>query len=246
MPLFATIILAALAESIVSFSGAALVIFKEEKVRRAAHFIVSFAVGALLGVSFLELLPEAIEMSSVGAILPWTLVGIILFFILEKFLFWYHCHDGNCPAHPYTYLILWGDFIHNFIDGIILALAFLADIKLGVLTTIAVIVHELPQEIGDFGTLVHGGFSRRRALKYNFLVSLSTIVGASLTYAFGGFLEPFLPFALALVAGNFIYIASSDLIPELHESTKFSHSVAQIFFIAAGVLLVIAPEFLLF
>ena len=245
MSLFTIILLASFAESVVSFAGGALAILGEARIRRLAHFIVSFAVGALLGVSFLELLPEAIEMASVNSVLPYALGGIILFFILEKFLFWYHCHDGkDCPAHPYTYLILWGDFVHNFIDGIILALAFLVDVKLGMLTTIAVILHEIPQEIGDFGMLMHGGFSRARALRYNFLVSLSTIAGASLTYAFGGFLEPFLPFALALIAGNFIYIAASDLIPELHESTKISHSLAQVLFIVIGVLLVIAPEFL--
>lgn len=244
MPLLLIIILAALAEAIVSFSGALLIILGKERIRRTAHFVVSFAVGALLGVAFLELIPEAIEMGSVEGVLPIVLVGIILFFILEKFLVWYHCHEGTCEVHTYTYLILWGDVLHNFIDGVIITLAFLADTRLGIVTTVAVIAHEIPQEIGDFAILINGGFERRRALFFNFLVSLSTVVGALLTYAFGAALESYLPVALALVAGNFIYLAATDLMPELHESAGVSHTVLQIALIVLGVFAVIAPEFL--
>lgn len=244
MPLFVIILLASFAESLVSFVGGALAIFNEEKIRRIAHFVVSFAVGALLSVAFLELIPEAIAMDSTEAILPLVLVGIILFFILEKLLFWYHCHGGECPVHTYTYLILWGDLLHNFIDGIMITLAFLADIKLGILTSIAVIFHEIPQEIGDFGLLVHGGLSRGRALLYNFVVALSVILGAVMAYTLGPILAPFLPVALALIAGNFIYLAAVDLMPELHESTGFLHGSAQIVFIITGALAVILPEIL--
>ncbi|TSC78156.1 MAG: zinc/iron permease [Parcubacteria group bacterium Gr01-1014_33] len=258
------IMLASIAESVVSFAGGALAIFEEERIRRGAHFIVSFAIGALLGVAFLELIPEAIKMAgdlgtdsligneivhvinfgAVELVLSFVLAGIFLFFVLEKFLFWYHCHDGHCPVHTYTYLILWGDFLHNFIDGIIIALAFLADPRLGIFTTMAVIFHEIPQEIGDFGVLIHGGMAQSRALLYNFFVSLSTILGAVLTYIFGAFLEPILPIALALVAGNFIYLAATDLMPELHESTRLRHSLAQLLFISIGVLLVVMPHFI--
>ena len=125
-----------------------------------------------------------------------------------------------------------------------MALAFLADIKLGIITSVAVIFHEIPQEIGDFSLLMHGGFTRARALWFNFLSASSVMIGAVLTYLFGNTLEPFLPFGLALIAGNFIYLASTDLMPELHESTGFSHSIAQILFIIIGALLVIAPEFI--
>lgn len=244
MPLYLIIFLASFVESLVAFIGGALAIFNEEKVRRASHFIVSFAVGALLGVSFLELIPEAIEMSSGELIFPLVLVGIILFFVLEKFLFWYHCHGGECPVHTYTYLILWGDFLHNFIDGVIIAFAFLADIKLGVITSIAVIFHEIPQEIGDFGVLVHGGLSRKKALFYNFLVAIPVMAGALVTYAFGSIIESFLPIGLALIAGNFIYLAATDLMPELHEATSLKHGLSQVLFIIFGALLVIAPEFI--
>ena len=244
MSLFISILLASFLESIVSFSGAALTIFNKEKVKKAAHFIVSFAVGALLAVALLDLLPEAIEISGIEKVAPFVLGGIILFFILEKFLFWYHCHDGKCEVHSYTYLVLWGDFLHNFIDGVILALAFLVSSQIGWLTLIAIILHEIPQEISDFSILLYGGFSKGRALFYNFLVSLSTILGAVLTYFLGSRLEPFLPFGIALIAGNFLYIAMADLMPELHESTGFGHSVLQIVLLMLGAFLIILPGFI--
>ena len=244
MSLFLYILLASLAESIVSFSGGFLAIWGEEKMRKIAHFVVSFAIGALLGVAFLELIPEAAETLSLSAVMSWVLGGIVLFFVLEKFLFWYHCHGGVCPVHTYTYLVLWGDFLHNLIDGIIIALTFMADARLGILTTVAVIFHEIPQEIGDFAVLMHGGMQRRRALFYNFWISLSTLAGALITYAFGDIFASVLPYALALVAGNFIYIASTDLMPELHESTKFPHGFLQFLLIITGIALVILPELL--
>lgn len=242
MSIFLIILLASFLESLIAFIGGVLAIFNEKKVKRFAHFAVSFAIGALLGVSMLHLIPEAIAMSTVEAILPWVLVGIILFFVLEKFLFWYHCHGGSCPVHTYTYLILWGDFLHNFIDGIILALAFLVDIKLGILTAVAIALHEIPQEIADFSILIHGGLSRAKALLYNFLSASSVMIGAILAYMLGSVLEPFLPIGLALVAGNFIYLATTDLMPELHEATSFTHSFFQIILILIGVFFVIAPE----
>lgn len=245
MNIFFMIVLAALAESLVSFSGGILAFLSQEKIKKFAHFVVSFAVGALLGVALLELIPEAAEMASLEMIMPLVLFGILVFFVLEKFLFWYHCHDGRCPVHTYNYLILWGDFLHNFIDGAIIALTFLADVQLGILTTIAVIFHEIPQEIGDFGILLHGGFSRGKALFYNFIISLGTIAGALLAYVFGAYLQGYIPFTLAVIAGNFIYLAATDLMPELHEpNTKLYHSVVQIALIALGAVLVMLPEFL--
>lgn len=244
MSLLAIIIFISLVESAVSFAGGILAIFNAEKVKKAAHFIVSFATGALLGVALLELIPEALEMGAAETILPFVLGGFILFFVLEKLLFWYHCHDGNCPVHTYAYLILWGDFLHNFIDGVMIALAFLVDWRLGFFTAAAVAFHEIPQEIGDFGILIRGGLSVRRALFYNFLVALSVVLGAFLTYVFGAALKPYLPFLLAIVAGNFLYVAAVDLMPELHEASKPSHTFLQIFLLISGVLIVMAPDFL--
>lgn len=249
MTLIAIILLASLAESLVSFSGGVLAFFNAEKIRRLSHFAVSFAIGALLSVSFLELIPEAAESSSLEFVMPFVLAGVIFFFVVEKFLSWYHHHEDREKVHEirtYAYLILWGDFLHNFIDGIIIALTFTADFRLGLVTTLAVILHEIPQEIGDFAVLLHAGFSRWKALMYNFLVSLSTILGAAMAVALRGVLpEAFIPMALAVIAGNFIYLAASDLMPELHESAGVSHTFGQLALIIIGSVLVVVPEFIL-
>lgn len=238
-----------MAESLVSFSGGILAFLNAEKIRKFAHFAVSFAIGALLSVALIELIPEAAEMSSLGFIMPFVLAGIIFFFVVEKFLSWYHHHEvreDGYETRTYAYLILWGDFLHNFIDGIIIALTFMTDIRLGLITTLAVIAHEIPQEIGDFGVLLHAGFSKMKALMYNFLASLSTILGAILAIFFSGYLsDAFISVALAVIAGNFIYLASSDLMPELKESAGVSHTIGQVVLIVLGAVLVIAPEFFL-
>lgn len=248
MSLFLIILLASLAESAVSFSGGVLAFLNAENVRRFAHFAVSFAVGALLSVSLLELIPEAAETSSLEFVMPFVLAGIVFFFVVEKFLSWYHHHEGRAAGYEvqtYAYLVLWGDFLHNLIDGVIIALTFMTDIRLGIVTTLAVILHEIPQEVGDFGVLLHAGFSKIKALVYNFLVSLSTILGAVIAVSLRNIIpESFIPIALAVIAGNFIYLAASDLMPELQESAKVSHTLGQIALIVLGAVLVILPEFI--
>src|SRR3989344_206815 len=197
---------AAIVESLVSLIGRLFVFWKEEAVRKATHRFISFAVGALLGVVFLDLLPEAVEIEKPDTLFMAALIGFVVFFILERFLWWYHCHDGECPVHAMGYLVLIGDALHNFIDGVVIAVAFLADFRLGILTSVAVIFHELPQEISDFVVLLHSGFSRSKALLYNFLIALATVAGALLAYVFRGSLENTLGIALGIVAGNFLYI----------------------------------------
>lgn len=247
MSLLVTILLASLAESLVSFSGGVLAFLNAATIRKFSHFVVSFAIGALLSVSLLELIPEAAEESSLEFIMPFVLAGVIFFFVVERFLSWYHHHEGSEEGHEvksYAYLILWGDFLHNFIDGVIIALTFMVDIRLGVITTLAVILHEIPQEIGDFGVLLHAGFSKLKALMYNFLASLSTMLGAIVVIALRGALpEGFIPIALAVIAGNFIYLAASDLMPELKEKAGAGHTIGQIVLIILGAILVILPEF---
>lgn len=216
MSILGWILGAAILESFVSLIGRLFVFWSEERVKKLSHHFIGFAVGALLGVVFLDLLPEALEFSSSETVFLWALVGFLAFFLLERFLFWYHCHDGVCPVHAAGYLVLIGDAIHNFIDGVIIAVAFLADFKLGILTSFAVIFHELPQEISDFVVLLQSGFGRAKALLYNFLIALTTILGAIFAYLIKGSIESFLGIALGLVAGNFLYIAAADLIPELH------------------------------
>lgn len=241
------ILSAAVLESLVSLLGRLLVFWSEVNVKKLAHYFIGFAVGALLGVVFLDLLPEALEFAAASNVFAAALAGFIIFFLLERFLFWYHCHDGVCPVHAVGYLVLAGDAIHNFIDGVIIAVAFLADFKLGVLTALAVIFHEVPQEIGDFIVLLHSGFERAKALFYNFLIALTTIIGALAAYAFRGGIESFLGIALGLVAGNFLYIAAADLIPELHrqETQGRISPFPQVVFVLLGVLLVGLGESLL-
>lgn len=229
-----SIIIASLFESLASFAGGFLVIFREGFARAFAHRALGFAIGALIGVSFFDIIPEAAEAIGNRSAFLFVAVGILLFFVLEKLLFWYHCHDGTCAVHTFTHLILLGDAVHNAVDGVMIGLSFLAGIPLGIATTMAVIFHEIPQEIADFGVLMAGGYSRMKALWYNFLISLTTIAGALFAYVFGSALEGVLPYALALIGGNFLYIALTDLMPEVHEETRPRHMAEQLALVIAG------------
>ncbi|MDP3727115.1 MAG: ZIP family metal transporter [bacterium] len=233
------ILLAAVAESIVSFSGVFFVLMRESVARWVAHRMLGFAIGALIGVAFFDIIPEAIEALGERAAFGYVALGIMIFFAAEKALRWYHHHHGGHESEirPFATLVLFGDAIHNFIDGIALAVSFLVSVPLGIATTVAVLLHEVPQEIADFGVLIRGGYRRRSALWFNFLISLTTIAGALVGYAAGSALTWLLPYLLAIIGGNFLYIAMSDLIPETHEETGFGHLLAQLVLMAAGVTL---------
>lgn len=233
--MFLPILLAALAESVVSFSGGFFVLFRESVARWMAHRMLGFAIGALIGVAFFDIIPEAAEALGERAAFGYVVAGVMLFFAAEKLLRWYHHHEGHeAEIRPFATLILFGDAIHNFIDGIILAVSFLVSVPLGIATTAAVLLHEVPQEIADFGVLVRGGYRRGRALWYNFLISLTTLAGALIGYAAGQALAWLLPYVLAVIGGNFLYIAMSDLIPETHEETGIGHLVVQLALMVAG------------
>lgn len=209
---------------------------------------VSFALGALLSVALLDLLPEALHTAGeqhTESLLAAVLVGILGFFLLEKMLLWRHCHSHDCETHseehfhqPAGTLIVVGDAIHNFIDGVLIAAAFLTDLELGVLTSLAVAAHEIPQEVGDFAILLQSGYGRRKALFYNLLSSLSTLVGGVLAYFSLEHVHAALPYFLALAASSFIYVAVADLIPNLHQRTTGKAALQQIGMITAGVLLI--------
>lgn len=221
------IILASILESVVSFSGIFFLFMNSERFRKYLHYLVSFSVGAFLAIVFFDLLPESIAESSVETALIFTLVGFLFFFLFSRMIHWYHCHEeegGVClPAQGLSgknsasgYMVLAGDLVHNFIDGIAIALAFMADFHLGVITTVAILLHELPQEASDFFIMLHSGFTARKAFFLNFLISLSTLAGALITYFLAGGVKNIIGPALGIVAGNFLYIAASDLVPELH------------------------------
>jgi zinc and cadmium transporter len=224
--------------SLISFIGIVTIAIDEKRLKRILIFLVSFAVGALFGDVFIHILPDVFRrpdsthMASFG-----ILAGILLFFILEKFIWWRHCHSGVCDTHdkPVVVLNLLGDGVHNFIDGIIIAASYSVSIPIGITTSLAVILHEIPQEIGDFGILVNGGLSRRKALGLNFLCASIAILGTLLALIIGPKIKDFSLFVLPLTAGGFIYIAGSDLIPELHKELNFSRSVLQLVSVILGV-----------
>ncbi|WP_150046364.1 ZIP family metal transporter [Methylomonas rhizoryzae] len=228
---------------------------------------ISFAIGALLAGAFCGLIPHAFEdvaASDIPVLSATLMAGILVFFVLEKLLVWRHCHAHACEMHGEdahhshnsaenshqhgrraagTFIIL-GDGIHNFVDGILVGAAFLTDVHLGMVTSLAVAAHEIPQEVGDFAILLHSGYERRKALLYNVLASLTTVAGGVLAYFGLGDMQASLPYFLVLAASSFIYIAVADLIPSLHVKTDIKTSLQQIGFILAGVALIVSMQHL--
>lgn len=218
--------------------------------------LISYAIGALLGASFLEVLPHAITASGDATATAATILGgILVFFVLEKLVLWRHCHFESCEGHEQVeahghshghahgindggrsgLLILVGDTFHNFVDGVLIAAAFMEDIRLGTVTALAMIAHEIPQEVGDFMILLHSGYSKGRALAFNLLSSFATLVGALLAYAALGYAQGAVPVLLALAAASMIYVAVADLIPGLHKRTELRATVQQVLLIVAGI-----------
>jgi len=215
--------------------------------------MVSYAIGALLGAAFLEILPHALEEAgSMEALSATVLGGIMAFFILEKLVLWRHCHTEHCEAHgtdafapQHTHdthdhgrsglMITVGDTVHNFVDGVMIAAAFLVDFKLGVVTAFAIAAHEVPQELGDFLILLHSGYSKRQALMLNLLSSLAMMVGALLGYFLLAPLQWILPYMLAIAASGMIYVAVADLIPGLHKRVELIHTGQQALLIGLGI-----------
>jgi zinc and cadmium transporter len=225
--------------SLVSLIGIFTLSIKIERLKKILIYLISFSAGALLGDVFIHLLPEIVEengfeiSTSLG-----VLGGIAIFFVVEKIIHWRHCHmpiDNKEHVHAFAYTNLIGDGVHNFLDGIIIASAYLVNIPAGIATTFAVILHEIPQEIGDFGVLIHGGFSKVRALLMNFISSLLAVLGAVLTLLIGSRVEGIIPILVSLAAGGFIYVAGSDLIPELHKETGVKKSILQLVAFLLGI-----------
>jgi len=231
-----TILLATFIVSLISLIGIFFIGMKQDTLTKVIKYLVSFAVGGLLGGAFFHLLPESMETGN-PSLFVYVLSGIMIFFLIEKFLHWRHCHKGHCDAHTFTYMNIIGDGIHNFIDGMIIAASFGTDMRLGVVTTLAVAAHEIPQEIGDFGILVYGGFSKSKALLFNLLSALTAMVGAVIAYfSFSQIVwlkEVLIPFT----AGGFLYIALVDLIPELHKEAGKGNIALQFIAMIGGLLL---------
>jgi len=225
--------------SLVSLVGVFTLSLQKEVLRKYLFILISLAVGALLGDAFIHLIPEGLEMFSNPAYASLAVIsGIILFFILEKFLHWHHHAEGeedHETIHFNGHMILVSDAVHNFIDGLIIGASFLVGPEIGIATTLAVILHEIPQEIGDFGVLVHSGYTTTKALLFNFLSALAAVAGAIVSISLSSFSETLVMWLVPIAAGGFIYIAMSDLIPELHKTKNVRHSIMQLAAVLIGI-----------
>lgn len=222
--------------SLISLIGVFTLGIRQERLQRILFYLISFSAGALLGDVFIHILPEIMTEETGLRSSTYILAGIIAFFVLERFLLWHHSHtthDEN--VHSMVYLTIFGDALHNFLDGIAIAASFLISIPVGVATTIAVVFHEIPQEIGQFAILVHGGWSKKKALLYNFFSALSAILGVLVVLIFAKNLQEAPLVLLAFGAASFIYIAMSDLIPELQKEQNIRRSTIQLAWMLAGV-----------
>jgi len=264
MSVLSWIVTMSLAGGALSVLAAAFFSFKAQP--HWVPHLISYAIGALLGAAFLEVLPQAITARGDAAVTTATVLGgILIFFILEKLVLWRHCHFESCEGHEPTIhshahthspavgheqsrsglLIMVGDTFHNFVDGILIAAAFMQDIRLGIITALAITAHEIPQEIGDFMILLHSGYSKTRALAFNLLSSLATVVGAMLAYLALGHMQAAVPVLLALAAASMIYVAVADLIPGLHKRTEIKATLQQIFLISAGIGTIFLSHFMI-
>lgn len=239
-------IISVLIVSILSLIGVFTLFLRENHLKNSLLFLVSFSAGALFGDAFIHLIPEAFE-DGLGIKLPlYILFGIMTFFVLEKFIHWRHCHipTSKKHPHPFAFINLIGDGLHNFIDGLLIGGSYLVNIPLGVATTLAVILHEIPQEIGDFGVLLHAGLTKTKALFYNFISAILAILGAVIAILVGSNISGFSTFLISFTAGGFIYIAGSDLIPELHKETSPRNSIIQFIAIILGISIMFSLGFL--
>lgn len=228
--------------SLVALVGIFTISIKPERLRRILIYMISFSAGALLGSAFIHLLPEVIEESGFGLnISLYVLVGIAFSFIIEKIIHWRHCHHPttNDHPHPFAWMNLFGDGVHNFIDGMIIGAAYLVSIPVGIATTVAVVLHEIPQEIGDFGVLLHGGFSKGKALLLNFLTALTSVLGVIVALVASQYVENITLFLIPFAAGGFIYIAAADLIPEMHKECALPRSLGQFLWFVLGIALML-------
>jgi zinc and cadmium transporter len=240
MDVLTAILASVITVSLIAFIGIIFIGLDERALKRVLMSLVGFSSGTLLGGAFLHLLPEAIEEDATQmTTFYYVILGIVIFFALEKFFYWRHCHEEECPVHAFVYLNLIGDGIHNFIDGMIIAATYLiafesGNYAIGFATTLAVIFHEIPQEIGDFGVLIYGGLSKKKALTYNFVSALTAVFGAVATY-YLAYMQSIETLLVPFAAGGFIYIAATDLMPELHKRVHAGESIVQLLTIVMGI-----------
>jgi zinc and cadmium transporter len=224
--------------SLISLVGIFTLSIKDNLLHKILFCLIGFSAGALIGGAFLHILPECLEKNNSNAVFSYLILGIITFFLMERYLHWRHCHEeGDCKIHAFTYLNLVGDGFHNFIDGMVIATSFMVSLKLGMVTTLAIVLHEIPQELGDFAVLIYGGFTKKKALLFNFASALTAVLGAVTGYFVTDLVANFSNFILPFTAGGFVYIATSDLIPELHKENDLKRSTAAFLAFLMGIIL---------
>ncbi len=243
--IFTYSLLSVLIVSLISFVGVFTLGIRIERLKKFLIYIISFSAGALFGDAFIHLLPEIVEEGGFGLDVSFQFLGgIVLFFILEKVIHWQHCHRDVLEkghVHPFAYINLVGDGMHNFLDGVIIGVSYIVSFPAGLATTIAVVLHEIPQEIGDFAILIHGGFSKGKALLLNFASALFAVFGVVLVFLLGKSVENLAVYLVPVAAGGFVYIAGSDLIPELNKhSDRISKSLMQLIAFILGILVMAA------
>jgi zinc and cadmium transporter len=240
MKILLWIILMTFLDGLLGLAGIFSYFISKDSLSKIIIFLVSFATGSLIGGALFHFIPETFGKMPVINIILMTSAGAALFFLIEKLLHWHHCHNGQCE-HTYTYLILYGDAVHNFIDGLIIAGSFVISIHLGIITSLLVMAHELPQEVGDFGVLVHGGFTRGKAVFYNFLAQLTAILGGILGFFFLSLKENAV-YVLPFAAGGFLYIAIGDLIPEIFKEKNKVKITINLLVIMLGMLTLLSAK----
>jgi zinc and cadmium transporter len=222
--------------SIISLIGIVTLILNDKALKSLLLLLVGLSAGALIGGAFLHILPESLSKTqSAGTIFLYVIAGFTFFFFIEHFMHWRHCHDAKCQIHSFAYMNLAGDAVHNFVDGIIIGTSFVVSIPFGIATSTAILMHEIPQEIGDFGVLVYGGFSKYKALLFNFIIALTCIVGTIMGFVLTGRIAWLPGVVLPMAAGGFIYIASCDLIPEIHRQPDLHKAIISIMMFLVGV-----------
>ena len=231
-------LIASLVVSLISLIGIITLLVNNKILNNILILFIGFSAGSLISSAFFHLIPEALEKNNnINIVFIYVISGFILFFILEKYLFWRHCHEDTCNIHAFSYLNLIGDGIHNFLDGLIIAASFSVSINIGIITTTAIILHEIPQEIGDFGVLIYAGFSKSKALLFNFLSAIIAILGVLVGYFFTNHFNNFTNVLLPFTAGGFIYISTCGLIPELHKQKEIKRSLVSILMFILGIIL---------
>ncbi len=238
------IIISTFSITLIAWIGVLFLFIKEDFLRKIILYLVSFSAGALIAGAFLHLLPEAIEKLGSGQdVFVFLLIGFSTFFLMEQFIHWHHCHKMPSEHQkPFTYLVLISDSVHNFIDGIVIGSAFCFDIKTGIITWLVIIAHEIPQELGDFGILIHGGWKRMKALLFNFMSAFTVVLGGVLAYFVSSKIN--IAYLLAFASGSFVYIASSDLIPEIKNHNSIKKNLIHFSFFVFGIAFILILRFI--